>query len=51
MFSAIGHPVLELQRVSFGPVILGDLSKASWRYLTPQEVSALKAAVDLEEAK
>ena len=51
MFSAIGHPVLELQRVSFGPVALGDLSKASWRYLTPAEVAALKAAVGLEEAK
>ncbi|MDR3687227.1 MAG: pseudouridine synthase [Coriobacteriia bacterium] len=51
MFSAIGHPVIELHRVSFGPVALGDLSKASWRYLTPQEVSALKAAVGLEEAK
>jgi 23S rRNA pseudouridine2605 synthase len=50
MFSAIGHPVIELHRVSFGPVGLGDLSKASWRYLTPHEVSALKVAVGLEEA-
>ena len=47
MFSAIGHPVIELQRVSFGPVELGDLGKASWRYLTPDEVAGLKAAVDL----
>jgi 23S rRNA pseudouridine2605 synthase len=51
MFSAIGHPVIELHRVSFGPVDIGDLSKAGWRYLTPQEVSALKEAVGLEEAK
>ncbi|HEY5540592.1 MAG TPA: pseudouridine synthase [Coriobacteriia bacterium] len=51
MFSAIGHPVIELHRVSFGPVAIGDLSKASWRYLTPQEVAELKAAVGLEEGR
>jgi 23S rRNA pseudouridine2605 synthase len=51
MFSAIGHPVIELHRTSFGPVELGDLSKAGWRYLTPGEVEALKAAVGLQEAK
>jgi len=48
MFSAIGHPVLELQRVSFGPVPLGDLPKAGWRYLTDDEVAALKAVVGME---
>ncbi len=33
MFSAVGHPVLELHRVRFGPIELGDLSRASWRVL------------------
>ena len=47
MFSAIGHPVIELHRVSFGPVALGDLSKASWRYLSDDEVRALRAAVGI----
>ncbi len=49
MFSAVGHPVLELVRVSFGPVGLGSLGRAKWRYLTPEEVAALKAAVDMGE--
>jgi 23S rRNA pseudouridine2605 synthase len=51
MFSAIGHPVLELQRMSFGPVSLGDLPKASWRYLSDAEVHALQEAVGLAERK
>ena len=50
MFSAIGHPVIELHRVSFGPIALGDLSKASWRYLSDEEVRALRRAVGLPEA-
>ena len=49
MFSAIGHPVIELHRVRFGPVSLGDLSKASWRYLADDEVRALRLAVGLPE--
>ena len=49
MFSAIGHPVIELHRVSFGPVGLCDLSRASWRYLTDEEVAALQAAVGMGE--
>jgi 23S rRNA pseudouridine2605 synthase len=49
MFSAIGHPVIELHRVQFGPVVLGDLSKASWRYLSDDEVRALRCSVDMPE--
>jgi 23S rRNA pseudouridine2605 synthase len=49
MFSAIGHPVLELHRVTFGPIALGDLGRAAWRYLTPEEIAALKAAVGVGE--
>lgn len=44
MFSHIGHPVLELERVSFGPVELGSLAEGSWRHLTPAEVAGLKKA-------
>jgi len=47
MFSAIGHPVLELHRIRFGPVELGDLPRAGWRELSDAEVEALKAAVGL----
>jgi 23S rRNA pseudouridine2605 synthase len=48
MFSAVGHPVIELHRVSFGPVELGDLSRAAWRHLTDEEICALRAAVGLD---
>ena len=47
MFSKIGHPVLELHRASFGPVPLGDLSRASWRHLSAEEIADLRAAVEL----
>jgi 23S rRNA pseudouridine2605 synthase len=47
MFSAVGHPVLELHRVQFGPVKLGDLSRASWRLLDDGEIEALRDAVGM----
>lgn len=42
MFSAIGHPVVELHRDIFGPINLGDLPQGTWRELTEQEIAALK---------
>ncbi len=42
MFDAIGHKVLLLRRVRFGPLDLGDLKRGEWRELTPQEVAELK---------
>lgn len=41
MMSAIGYNVLELKRVTVGPVKLGDLKTGEWRYLTSQELAAL----------
>lgn len=46
MFSAIGHPVLALHRVTFGPVVLGDLSRGTWRMLEDDEVQGLMLAAD-----
>ncbi len=46
MLAAIGHPVLALHRDSFGPLELGDLERGSWRMLSPEEVAALKRAVE-----
>jgi pseudouridine synthase len=40
---ALGHRVLRLRRVAFGPVVLGDLPAGAWRRLTPAEVRALHA--------
>jgi 23S rRNA pseudouridine2605 synthase len=48
MFSAVGHPVIELHRSSFGPVDVGGLREGEVRELSDAEVSALRAAVDLE---
>jgi pseudouridine synthase len=42
MLSAVGHPVLELKRVAVGPLELGDLPVGKWRYLTAEEVKALR---------
>jgi 23S rRNA pseudouridine2605 synthase len=51
MFSAVGHPVLELHRVQFGPVLLGDLSRASWRLLEAREITELREAVGMTEGE
>jgi len=49
MFSKIRHPVLELHRVTFGPIGVEGLSRAAWRHLTTEEVSALRDAVGMPE--
>ncbi|HEY7381640.1 MAG TPA: pseudouridine synthase [Gaiella sp.] len=41
---ALGHPVVRLRRVAFGPVTLGDLPRGAHRALTTREVAALRAA-------
>lgn len=42
MCSAVGHPVVSLQRVAFGPLRLGDLAPGGVRKLTPAEVERLR---------
>ncbi len=42
MFSAIGHTVLKLKRIEYGPVQLGDLPFGQFRYLTPEEMEKLR---------
>lgn len=44
MLSAVGHPVLELERTVYGPLELDDLVRGSWRELAPAEVLALREA-------
>ncbi|HHV95477.1 MAG TPA: rRNA pseudouridine synthase [Clostridiaceae bacterium] len=41
MCEAIGHPVIELCRISIGNVSLGSLPVGKWRYLTKKEVQSL----------
>jgi 23S rRNA pseudouridine2605 synthase len=45
IFSAIGHPVLKLKRVGFGPIRLGNLPIGQFRYLTPAEFEDLKKLI------
>jgi 23S rRNA pseudouridine2605 synthase len=41
MLQALGHPVLDLHRRSFGPLHLGGLKPGQWRDLTRLEVSSV----------
>ncbi len=42
MLEAVGHTVVSLKRVMFGPVALNDLPRGQWRKLTEKEISRLK---------
>jgi 23S rRNA pseudouridine2605 synthase len=44
MFEAVGHPVVALRRVQFGPLALGDLGVGRHRKLTAAEVERLRGA-------
>jgi pseudouridine synthase len=50
MCAAIGHPVIELRRVRFGPLSLGDLQPGKWRRLAVHEIHALRKAVRMSAA-
>ena len=47
MLSAVGHPVMELSRMRFGPIQLGTLASGEWRNLALHEVHALRKAAGL----
>jgi 23S rRNA pseudouridine2605 synthase len=44
MLEAVGHRVVTLRRVAFGPLRLGDLREGDSRLLTPAEVERLRQA-------
>jgi 23S rRNA pseudouridine2605 synthase len=48
LLEKIGHPVLKLKRIAFGPLRLGRLARGVYRRLTPAEMAALKEAVGLK---
>ena len=41
MMEAVGHQVVMLRRIRFGPLKLGDLPRGKWRELTEEERLAL----------
>jgi 23S rRNA pseudouridine2605 synthase len=43
MMSEVGHAVLRLRRIRFGPIVLGDLEAGRWRELVGDELGALEA--------
>jgi 23S rRNA pseudouridine2605 synthase len=44
MCAEIGHPVIKLQRIAFGPLRLGELAEGRTRRLSPAEVQRLRDA-------
>ncbi len=42
---AVGHPVIQLMRIGFGPLVLGDLKVGAYRALTDEEVEAAGRSV------
>ena len=42
MVQAIGHQVVHLKRIQFGPVVLGNLPSGMWRKLTDEEIGKLR---------
>jgi 23S rRNA pseudouridine2605 synthase len=48
MCEAVGHRVVELDRVAFGPLRLGSLGQGEARLLTPAEVERLRKTAESE---
>lgn len=49
MMEALGHQVLRLKRVRYGPVELGNLQRGQWRELSVQEISGLRREAGLAD--
>jgi pseudouridine synthase len=45
LLESVGHPVLKLKRLAFGPLRLGRLARGAWRPLTRQELVNLQVTV------
>lgn len=46
LFAAVGHEVLQLKRLRFGPIELGDLRPGQWRPLRTDEIAALDSGTN-----
>lgn len=49
MVEALGHQVIRLKRVKYGPIELGTLARGEWRDLSAQEVSDLRRSAGLSD--
>lgn len=50
MCEAVGLELLDLQRISFGPLKLGNLQLGDYRHLTKEEIHQLRIAVEKKDA-
>jgi 23S rRNA pseudouridine2605 synthase len=41
MFAAVGHPVLQLQRLAYGELELGALAPGEYRFLSPNDIKKI----------
>jgi pseudouridine synthase len=48
LMEQMGHPVVKLKRIAFGPLKLEGLLRGTFREVTGREMAALKAGVDLK---
>jgi 23S rRNA pseudouridine2605 synthase len=51
MFEAVGHEVIALTRLRFGPIALGELPPGQYRDATSREVSALNSLAQAAAAQ
>lgn len=47
MLDAVGYPVIQLMRIGFGPLVLGDLKMGAYRHLSDSETAEAWRAVGL----
>ncbi len=50
MFEHIGHPVIRLKRIQFGPLNLGKLPPGKTRYLTNDEANDLRHLTEISDS-
>ncbi len=50
MCAHVGHPVIELRRISLGGLGVEGLKPGEWRHLQPQEVQALRERTGLSDS-
>jgi 23S rRNA pseudouridine2605 synthase len=48
LMAQVGHPVVKLKRIAFGPLTLEGLPRGAFRELSRRELAVLKAEVDLK---
>jgi len=50
MFGVFGYHVVELERIQFGGLRLGDLKEGEWRYLSEREVNIIENSIKDENS-